>query len=388
MTMELSDLDFELPENLIAQNPCTPRDHSRLLVCTAAGRVGRFQNPFQMKEEQFLAIEKYLRPGDLLIRNDAKVLPVRLMGSRLREDAILGSQKGGEVEALLLRPDEPGPISKVKRWKAILSLSARVRSGLQFEIGSGNYVAVATCLTSHEERQALEGEVTLEFSGSIIDEIGFESWLLKVGQIPLPPYIERSSEDRDRASYQTVYAKNAGSAAAPTAGFHFTDDLLNRLLGKGVGFEQLTLHIGLGTFRPIKVSKLSDHKMHSEMYEVTDRLAHRILETKKQEGRIVAVGTTVVRALESWWIETSGKLFPGEFHSKLFITPGFEFHLVDDLITNFHLPKSTLLALVAAACHGDKLNGTSEMKKIYSYAVKEKFRFFSYGDALFLRGTQ
>jgi len=383
---------YPLPPELIAQKPIEPRDQSRLLVCQGQGRLGEWTtSPLLLnpkKENHFSDIQEMLGAGDLLIMNDAKVLPVRLLGHRELETG----EVGGSVEALLLRPEPlSNPLNEATSdgrpiWTALMHMSAKAKPGLRFIFRPG---LVAECLTTTEERLARDGEVRLAFSGLALDRMNLETWLVRHGNIPLPPYIDRNSVAEDVKQYQTVYASKIGSAAAPTAGFHFTDDLLQNLRGKGVEFATLTLHIGIGTFRPMSAATIEEHKMHTENFEVTQELADTMRRVKAKGGRIVAVGTTVVRSLESWWHLTEGRLEPGVFKTNLFITPGFQFQMVDDMITNFHLPKSTLLVLVAAACcqkGAPSDSGVQQMRRIYEYALEKKYRFFSYGDAMFLRG--
>lgn len=359
--MKSQDFDFFLPHTLIAQAPVSPRDQSKLLICKSKGTLSRFTQDFIFSDHTFFEIENELNSNDLLIVNEAKVLPVRLLGSR--------ADTGGAVELLITR------FITTEKVSAILHLSSKVKIGMKLTFEPG---LTATLLTSHEERLARNGEVEVEFSGAEFDRLGLEKWLESHGHVPLPPYIERADEGEDKKNYQTVYASKTGSAAAPTAGFHFTDELLKRLHAKGVEFGKLHLNIGIGTFRPIKTENIDEHPMHEEIYTIDEMLAQQIQNAHKAGKRIVAVGTTSVRALESWAHEQNCKL--GTFTTKIYIKPGFKFKIVQDLITNFHLPKSTLLVLIAAAI------GIDWQKKAYDHAIKNNYRFFSYGDSMFIRG--
>lgn len=367
--------NFDLPEELIAQKPVEPRDSSMLLLCKARGRVGAFDSQFNFVHQRFRDIAEELGPQDWLVMNDAKVLPVRLLGHRLLDDG----KRGGEVEALLLKR------LGEREWKAIMHLSARVKPGIKIVFEPG---LVAEIQSTHEERLASEGEVRLSFSGISLERISMETWLERHGHVPLPPYIAREDGAEDKKTYQTVYASKSGSAAAPTAGFHFTSDLLARLEAKGVKRSSVTLHVGIGTFRPIKTETLDAHSMHEETYEISPEFAREYAERKAAGFRVIAVGTTVVRTLESWvraceekGVKPGTPESAGVFTTRAFIRPGFEFKAVDDLITNFHLPRSSLLVLVSAAM------GLNAMKAAYSQAVEQRYRFFSYGDAMFIRGS-
>jgi S-adenosylmethionine:tRNA ribosyltransferase-isomerase len=362
-----SSFDFELDSNLIAQNPLAQRDQSRLLVCDL-GKTG-----MALEEKKFFEMADFLSDDDFLVFNDAKVLPVRLLGHRQNTDKSLG----GEVEALLTRATE-NPM----QWFALLHLSAKPKPGVQFYFEPG---LVAEVVSTLEEKNNNEGQVRLLFTGTE----NLENWLQKHGHIPLPPYIQRIDSLADRNTYQTVYAKQSGSAAAPTAGFHFTGAVLEKLKTKGVQFGFITLHVGIGTFRPMKSETLDQHTMHEEYYEISQEFLNLFSEAVKTRKRIVAVGTTAVRALESWVRlfefnrgDTTEKLKPGCYKTSLFLTPGKPLIIVDDLITNFHLPRSTLIVLVAAAM------GYENMKKAYAFAIEKKFRFFSYGDAMFIRRSK
>lgn len=375
-SLSTSQFDFELPEELIAQKPVEPRDSSKLLVCESQGRLGDFNAPFSYTHRHFRDLSDYLGANDWLVTNDAKVLPVRLLGARLLDDG----KQGGAVEALLLKKlDE-------REWRAIMHLSAKVKPGLKVLFEPG---LVAEVLSTHEERLASEGEVRLKFGGFSLERIALETWLERHGHVPLPPYISRADAPVDKKTYQTVYAAKSGSAAAPTAGFHFTDELLARLDAKGVTRAAVTLHVGIGTFRPIKADSIDQHVMHEETYEISLEFARQYAANKAAGKRLVAVGTTVVRTLESWMKACEEKgVKPGDegsagvFTTRAYITPGYKFLAVDDLITNFHLPRSSLLVLVAGAM------GLDNAKAAYAEAVSQRYRFFSYGDSMFIRGVK
>lgn len=339
--MKTSDFYYDLPPALIAQTPMEDRSASRLLVYQRAQK--------QITDGTFTDILCYLRPGDVLVRNTTRVLPARLHGHRL--------DTGGAMEFLLLkRLDE-------RRWECLVRPGRRAREGRVFEI-------------SHELR-AVIGETT-DAGGRVVEfqfEGIFEEVLERVGEMPLPPYITQRLEDKER--YQTVYARENGSAAAPTAGLHFTPQLLKAVEEMGVPIVDVLLHVGLGTFRPVSAENVEDHHMHTEYYEVTPQAAATINQARANGGRIFAVGTTTCRTLESVTDED------GVVHSQtgwtgIFITPGYRFKAVDALITNFHLPESTLLMLVSAMCSRE------EMLKVYEHAVQEQYRFFSFGDAMLI----
>ena len=334
--MKLTDFDFDLPQSLIAQYPSSKRTDSRLLV-----RKDKFI------DSHFSQLGSFLRPNDLLILNDTRVIPARLFGYK---------ESGGKVEILVERLiDDFSALVMIKSSRApkvgsFIILENKTR----FQVGDKN-----------------EGIYKVNFEGekilSILDEIG---------HIPLPPYIERSDSDEDSKRYQTVYAKNDGAVAAPTAGLHFDELLLSSLKKQGVDHAFETLHVGAGTFQPVKVDEIETHKMHSEHYEIEQITVDKIIQTKKKGGRIVAVGTTAVRTLESAFI--AGELKSQKGDTEIFIYPGFKFQVVDAMITNFHLPKSSLLMLVSAFI------GFEEMHQTYHHAIHQEYRFFSYGDAMFL----
>lgn len=340
--MKTSDFYYDLPKELIAQDPLEDRSSSRLLVL--------HRNSGRLEHRHFSDIVEYLKPGDCLVRNNTKVIPARLYG--VREDT------GAQIELLLLKRRENDI------WETLVKPGKKARTGARLTFGEGK----------------LRGEIVdvLEDGNRLIQfhyEGIFEEILDELGQMPLPPYITHKLQDKNR--YQTVYAKYEGSAAAPTAGLHFTEDLFQRLEEKGILVANVTLHVGLGTFRPVKVEDVTEHHMHSEFYHVAPEEAEKINEAKKNGGRIVCVGTTSCRTIESATDE-SGILKPGSADTEIFIYPGYQFRIMDVLITNFHLPESTLLMLVSA------LAGKETVMKAYEEAVKERYRFFSFGDAMII----
>ena len=332
---------YELPESLIAQTPIEPRDHSRLLVYSRASRT--------IEHRYFFDITNYLREGDSLVINDTRVIPARLYGIR---------SGGGACELLLLK--QLGP----KRWISLVRPGAKLKPGKTVSIGEGQLIA-------HILEEAEGGARIVEFDC----DGTFEETLDRLGEMPLPPYIHERLTDKDR--YQTVYAREDGSAAAPTAGLHFTNELLSKIRGMGVDIIPVLLHVGLGTFRPVKAENVEEHEMHSEYYEVSKDSANRILQTKERGGRIFAIGTTSVRTLEAA-SQRTGTVEAGSDNTSIFIKPGYRFHSVDALVTNFHLPGSTLIMLVSA------FMGREEALHVYSEAVKERYRFFSFGDAMLI----
>lgn len=341
--MNLHDFYYELPQELIAQDPLEDRSGSRLLLLDR--KTGETEHHI------FRDIIDYLYPGDCLVVNNTKVIPARLMGSRVGT--------GAKVEVLLLkRRDEDV-------WETLVKPGKKAKPGVQISFGDG-------LLTGEVLEVVEDGNRLIRFAYEGI----FEEILDRLGQMPLPPYITHQLKDRNR--YQTVYAKHDGSAAAPTAGLHFTPELLQRLREKGVRIAHVTLHVGLGTFRPVKVENIQEHHMHSEFYMVEEEQARLINETKARGGRIIAVGTTSCRTLESAAGE-DGILQAGSGWTDIFIYPGYEFRLTDCLITNFHLPESTLMMLVSA------LAGREKIMAAYAEAVKERYRFFSFGDAMLIK---
>ena len=343
--LSVHDYYYELPEELIAQHPLSDRSSSRLLVLDK--KTG------DITHKAFGDITEYLDPGDCLVINETKVIPARLMGIR--------EKTGGAVEILLLKRFE----DREDEWEALAGPGKKARPGDVIVFGNGE-------LTCNVLEVTAEGNRIIKFAYEGI----FEEVLDRLGSMPLPPYIKAELDDKDR--YQTVYAKNKGSAAAPTAGLHFTEELLEKIQGRGVNIARITLHVGLGTFRPVKVENIKDHKMHSEHFIISDEAADMINKTKDSGGRIISVGTTSTRALESV-ADGSGHIKPVASDTSIFIYPGYEFKIVDAIITNFHLPESTLIMLVSAFA------GRENVLKAYEEAVREKYRFFSFGDAMFIR---
>lgn len=341
--MKVEDFDFDLPEELIAQTPLLDRTSSRLMVLDKA--TG------EIKDQHFTDILSYLHEGDALVLNDTRVLPARLHGTK--------DETGAHIEVLLLKQKEGNA------WETLVKPAKRIRQGATITFGDG--ALKATCLEELEH-----GGRILEFSYEGI----FYEVLEQLGEMPLPPYIKEQLADQDR--YQTVYAKENGSAAAPTAGLHFTKDLLEKIKAKGVEIIFVTLHVGLGTFRPVDVEDTANHKMHSEFYRLTEEAAERINKVKETGGKVVAVGTTSIRTLETIASRHEGKLVAESGWTEIFISPGYTFQAVDALITNFHLPKSTLIMLVSA------LSDRNKILTAYNHAVEEQYRFFSFGDAMFI----
>lgn len=340
--MKTSDFYYDLPQELIAQTPLSDRSSSRLLVLNKeSGKI---------EHKHFYDIENMLNPGDCLVLNDTRVLPARLYGVK--------EGSGGKIEFLLLNR-----ISR-DRWEVILKPGKKAKPGAKFVFGDG-------LLKAEIIETVNDGNRIVEFSYDGV----FENILDKLGEMPLPPYITEKLRDKER--YQTVYSKNDGSAAAPTAGLHFTKELLEKISAKGVKLAYVTLHVGLGTFRPVKVDDVENHKMHSEFYVINEETASVINETKKNGGRIVSVGTTSSRVLETV-ADENGFLKAQTGRTDIFIYPPYKFKAVDALITNFHLPESTLLMLVSA------LAGSENIRKAYAEAVEQRYRFFSFGDAMFI----
>ena len=340
--MKTSDFDYELPEELIAQHPAAQRDHSRLLVMDKyTGAV---------EHRVFRDIVNYLHAGDVLVLNNTKVIPAR----------IFGVKEGGtaKIEVLLLKRDDDLP----NTWEVLVHPGKRAKVGTVIDFGEGRLKGEVIANTSAGRK------VTFHFDGI------FEEILEELGTIPLPPYIHEQLEDQNR--YQTVYAKVDGSAAAPTAGLHFTTELLETLRQNGIEIEEVLLHVGLGTFKPVSEEDIEDHEMHSEYYEISQETADRINKAKAEGRRIISVGTTSTRALES--AAKDGRLQAGSGWTNIFIYPGYKWQIIDGLITNFHLPKSTLMMLVSA------LSTREHILAAYKEAVAQRYRFFSFGDAMFI----
>ncbi len=340
--MNVEEFDYNLPEELIAQTPLKDRSSSKLLVLD--------KNTGKIEHKIFKDIINYLNKGDTLVLNNTKVLPARLIGEKEDTHAI--------IEVLLLKNIEKD------NWECLVKPARRVKEGTIITFGKNKLKA--KCLSSADE-----GLKTFEF---IYDGI-FMEILDELGSMPLPPYIHEKLEDKDR--YQTVYAKEIGSAAAPTAGLHFTKELLKEIEDKGVNICYITLHVGLGTFRPVKVEKITDHKMHSEYYEMSEEVAELLNKTRKNGKKIIAVGTTTTRTLETIASKNDTFVASSGF-TDIFIYPGYKFKGIDHLITNFHLPKSTLVMLVSA------LAGKDNILNAYEEAIKNNYRFFSFGDAMFI----
>lgn len=342
--MKTKDFYYVLPEELIAQVPIDNRDESRLLVLD--------KETGEIEHRLFKDIIEYLKKGDTLVLNDTRVLPARLFGNRIG--------KNESIEFLLLRRLENNI------WESLVKPGKKARSGHKVEFGNGILKGEIIGIDKVEGTR----KIKFEFDGL------FEEILDKLGEMPLPPYIHEKLEDRER--YQTVYSKHLGSAAAPTAGLHFTNDLLDKIRNKGINIEFITLHVGLGTFRPVKVEDINNHHMHSEFFTVSQQTANTINKTKEMGKRIVAVGTTTCRTLETISIE-DGQVEAQSGWTNIFIYPGYRFKTVDSMITNFHLPESTLMMLVSAMTTRDIIIDT------YKTAVKERYRFFSFGDGMLIK---
>lgn len=340
--MKLSDFNYNLPEELIAQDPLEKRDNSRLMVL--------HRETGELEHKHFYDVIDYLNPGDCLVVNNTKVIPARLMGVK--------EETGASIEVLLLKRKEE------KVWETLVKPGKKARVGARISFGDG--LLVGEVIDVVEEGNRL---IRFEYDGI------FEEILDRLGQMPLPPYITHQLQDKNR--YQTVYAKYDGSAAAPTAGLHFTEELLQKIQDKGVRIAKVTLHVGLGTFRPVKEENVLDHHMHSEFYIVDEEAANIINETKANGGRVISVGTTSTRTLETV-AEPDGHIPVKSGWTDIFIYPGYRFKAVDCLITNFHLPESTLIMLVSA------LADRETILHAYETAVEEKYRFFSFGDAMLI----
>ncbi len=340
--MKVEEFDYYLPKELIAQRPIYPRDAARLMVLHRA--TGEIEHKI------FRDIVAYLKPGDVLVLNKTRVLPARLIGRR--------ADTGGKIETLLLNE------ISCKRWRVLVKPGKRAKLGKKIIFGRGELVGEIVGETDEGERI-----INFEYEGDLF------KILEQLGEMPLPPYIKEKLKDKER--YQTVYGKIAGSAAAPTAGLHFTEELLRKIENLGVSIAYVVLHVGLGTFRPIKTEKVEDHKMHSEYFKIDEKEAETINSARKKGRRIIAVGTTTVRTLESS-VGEDGEILPKEGWTDIFIYPGYKFRAVDCMVTNFHLPKSTLIMLVSAFA------GKENIMRAYNAAVQKKYRFFSFGDAMLI----
>ncbi|HLR80548.1 MAG TPA: tRNA preQ1(34) S-adenosylmethionine ribosyltransferase-isomerase QueA [Bacillota bacterium] len=341
--MKIDDFNFDLPEELIAQTPLKERSASRLLVVDRQTK--------ELEHRAFTDIKNYLREGDCLVLNDTRVLPARLYG--IKKDT------GAKLEVLLLHQIE------ADRWEVLMKPAKKVKVGTTIVFGGGLLQATCTEIKEHGGR-------VLDF----VYEGIFYELLDELGEMPLPPYIKQQLPEQER--YQTVYAKEKGSAAAPTAGLHFTSELLQQLKAMGVQIAYITLHVGLGTFRPVNVEDIEDHKMHAEFYRVSDETAHVLSRCKENGGRIIAVGTTTARTLESIVNEHDGSYAAKSGWTDIFIYPPYEFQAVDGLLTNFHLPKSTLIMLISAFA------GRELIMDAYAEAIDKRYRFFSFGDAMLI----
>ena len=342
--MNTADFDFDLPEELIAQTPLEKRDASRLLVVDKETGV--------FSDQHFDQIIDQLQPGDALVMNNTRVLPARLYGIK--------PETGGHVELLLLKNTQGDD------WEVLAKPAKRLRVGAQISFGDGRLTATVVDELDHGGRI-----VRFAYEGIFLEV------LESLGEMPLPPYIHEKLADRER--YQTVYAKENGSAAAPTAGLHFTEELLEQIAAKGVKLVYLTLHVGLGTFRPVSVDSLDDHEMHSEFYSLSEEAAQTLRQVKANGGRVIAVGTTSIRTLETIGSKFQGQIQADSGWTNIFIRPGYNWKIVDAFSTNFHLPKSTLVMLVSAFA------GRSLTLEAYEHAIAERYRFFSFGDAMFIK---
>ncbi len=339
--MQLSDFQFPFDPALVALHPARPRDHARLLV------VPRARGAYQ--DQHIYNLPELLQPGDLVVVNDTRVIPVRLLGTK--------HPSGGRVEILVLRS------AGIDQWEVLLK--GKVKVGQRIRIGEDAWATVA-------ERSQDRTVVTIESA------LSWPQLLEQYGKMPLPPYIKREPTDEDRDDYQTMFAQTEGAIAAPTAGLHFTPKLFHALNERNIQVAKITLHVGPGTFKPVTATRIEDHRMEQEWFDISAETATAIAETKRQGGRVVAVGTTVTRSLESSAME-SGHVHAQQGHTGLFVTPGFKFRVVDVLMTNFHLPGTTLLMLLSAFA------GLEQSRTAYEHAVKERYRFYSYGDAMLIQ---
>lgn len=337
------DFDYDLPKELIAQTPLKERDQSRLLVLDS--KTGKYQDDY------FYNVIDRLNPGDALVMNDSRVMPARLYGVK--------PETGGHVEVLLLNNTDGD------NWETLVKPAKRAKVGTEISFGDGKLTATVTEELEHGGRM-----IEFHYDGIFMEILD------QLGEMPLPPYIKEKLDDPEM--YQTVYSREIGSAAAPTAGLHFTRELLKKIEDKGVKLVYLTLHVGLGTFRPVSEENIEDHKMHSEFYRLTEDAAKTLNEVKANGGRIVATGTTSIRTLETIGTKFNGEIRADSGWTDIFIKPGYKWQVVDAFITNFHLPKSTLVMLVAS------FTGRENILNAYRHAVSEKYRFFSFGDAMFI----
>ena len=337
------DFDYDLPQELIAQTPLKERDQSRLLVLDS--KTGKYQDDY------FYNVIDRLNPGDALVMNDSRVMPARLYGVK--------PETGGHVEVLLLNNTDGD------NWETLVKPAKRAKVGTEISFGDGKLTATVTEELEHGGRM-----IEFHYDGIFMEILD------QLGEMPLPPYIKEKLDDP--GMYQTVYSREIGSAAAPTAGLHFTKELLKKIEDKGVKLVYLTLHVGLGTFRPVSEENIEDHKMHSEFYRLTEDAAKTLNEVKANGGRIVATGTTSIRTLETIGTKFNGEIRADSGWTDIFIKPGYKWQVVDAFITNFHLPKSTLVMLVAS------FTGRENILNAYRHAVSEKYRFFSFGDAMFI----
>jgi S-adenosylmethionine:tRNA ribosyltransferase-isomerase len=342
--MKVSLFDYHLPEELIAQYPLSERDSSRLMVLDRHTRA--------IQHTTFPQLTEFLSSGDLVVLNNTKVIPARLIGRK--------EGTSGKIEVLLLSSKAEG------LWEALVKRSSRVKPGTKLVFGDGRLVAEVLDKTESQSRL-----IRFDHNGDL------RELLDEFGQPPLPPYIKRAVEDSDRNRYQTIYAKRNGAVAAPTAGLHFTESVFASIKAKNINMVELTLHVGLGTFQPVRSENIEEHHLHAEVFEITREAAQQINETKMSGGKVVAVGTTSVRAIESS-VDANGRIFPRSGSTDIFIYPGYKFRVVDALVTNFHLPRSTLLMLVSAFA------GREFIMEAYNEAVKGKYRFYSYGDSMLI----
>jgi S-adenosylmethionine:tRNA ribosyltransferase-isomerase len=344
--MELADFDFDLPPELIAQRPAEKRTDSRLMIVD--------RQRAEIGHDRFCSIEKHLQPGDLLILNDTRVIPARLFGHK---------ESGGKIEVFLAeRQDVAGNV-----WDCLAKSSRPLRPGVRLIFDEGLIGEVVAGAEAPKQR------ICFSCAGDVAELLD------RIGRLPLPPYIERSDTPADRERYQTVFARKDGALAAPTAGLHFTEDVLNRLQENGVEIGYITLHVGIGTFLPVRVEKVADHRMHDERFHVDCDTAEAINSARREGRRIVAVGTTVARTLESVWDDDLQEIMSGDGRTDIFIYPGYKFNVIDALLTNFHLPRSTLLMLVSAFA------GREFIHEAYRQAIFEKYRFYSYGDCMLIQ---